>query len=119
MSILPAKHSFVIWRGGTWRKSLTLYDGDSTASPLRDLTGYTASLRLEALDGTSLFTLTTVSSANGVLTLGGVAGTIIILIPASVTAAFAWQNARYELQLIDAATEVSPILWGGLTVKGV
>lgn len=76
-------------------------------------------MRLEANDGTALFTLTTTSSANGVITLGGTAGTVTIVINAAITAALAWTTARYELSLIDPLSEVQPILWGGLTVKGV
>lgn len=76
-------------------------------------------MRLEANDGTAIFTLTTSSSANGVITLGGTAGTVTLVITAAVTAALTWTTARYELSLIDPAAEVQPLLWGGLTVKGV
>jgi hypothetical protein len=119
VSVLPAKRNFTIWRGGTWRESLTLYDGTTNADPPRDLTGYDASMRVEGSDGTDLFTLTTTPSPSGSITLGGTAGTVTLLIDAATTAALTWTAARYELFLIDPVSEVQPLLWGGLTVKGV
>lgn len=120
MSVLPAKKNFTIWRGGTWRKALTIYTGATTASDPRDLTGYTASLRVEDAADSILMTLTEVASDDGQILLGGLAGTVTILIPANVTETITWSNAIYELRITaPLAGDTDPILWGSLVVKGV
>ncbi len=119
MSVLPARQNFTIWRGGTWRKQLTLHTGATVDTPKRDLTGFTALFRVEDLDGILLFSLTVEESENGIIYLGGTAGTITVVIPDEVTDALTWEAARYELRITASGGDTDPILWGALTVKGV
>jgi hypothetical protein len=77
-----------------------------------DLTGYTANMQFcQYAGGTLLYD----ASVN--LTLGGVAGTITLLIPASVTETFTWFQAVYDLLLTDSSGNATRLLAGSVTVS--
>jgi hypothetical protein len=78
-----------------------------------DLTGYTATLQIRAypLSATILY------DASSNITLGGTAGTIALLIPASVTETFTWWNGVYDLLLTSAAGIATRLLMGSVTVS--
>lgn len=118
MSLLPAKFDFTIWKGATFRKQLVLRTGGPD-SPLRNLTGYTSELviRPEA-EGAALLTLTT---ANGKIILGGVNGTIDLVIDAATTAAITWPSGVYDLTITapGGSGETDALLYGGFKVRGV
>lgn len=116
MSLNPGKHNFSIWRGATFKVTLTLRVGDAT-SALRDLTGYSALLEIkDRSGGTVIYTL---STTNGRIALGGVTGTIELLIPAADTAVIAWDSGVYDLTITSATGHTDPILYGGFSVRGV
>lgn len=122
MSIpLPAKFTFLAWAGGTFRKRLTLLQGDDDSAP-RDITGCTAVMTIRvAPRGTVLFTLNTTGSG---ITLGGAAGTIDLYISATDTLSFdgwASPSAIYDLSITDTSTsgDTEPLLWGVFRVEGV
>jgi hypothetical protein len=84
------------------------------ATPLPvNLTGYTANLQIRQfpLSPTILIDLTPY------LVLGGVAGTITLTIPASITAGFTWWQAFYDLILTDPSGNVTRLLEGTVTVS--
>jgi len=114
MSLIPDKKTWTIWRGGTFRKVLTLKVGDINSAP-RPLTGYTARMRVRDADGVTLQTLTT---ENGGITLGGALGTITIYISDEATALITWSGAMYELFLITPSGDADPLLYGPLRVTG-
>jgi hypothetical protein len=84
----------------------------TTAMPV-DLTGYTAALQIRAyaLAPTILY------DASSNLVLGGIAGTITLTIPASVTATFGWWQGVYDLLLISSSGVVTRLLAGTVTVS--
>lgn len=115
MSLLPAKHKFEGWKGGTWRKVLTLYTGEDTGTPKRDLTGYSGRCHITDLDtGNTLLDLT---DGNGGVTLGGTDGTITLYISDEDTAAATWDIGKYEVTVTDAGGDTDPILYGTFTLN--
>jgi hypothetical protein len=78
-----------------------------------DLTGYTAMLQIRpyALSTTVLY------DASALLVLGGVNGTITLVIPASVTQGFTWWNGVYDLLMVNPSGFVTRLLQGSVTVS--
>lgn len=110
-----AKLTLAINQGATFAKRLTWQAG---APPVAvDLTGCTArmQIRSEIASSTILCSLTT---ENGGITLGGTAGTIEILISATTTANFAFEEAVYDLEIVmsDGIT-VHRLVGGAITVS--
>ena len=109
-----AKLKLMIEQGATFRKVLTWKSGTPAAAV--DLTGCTArmQMRAEIDSATPLVSLTT---ENGGIALGGVAGTIELLITATATAAFTWTSAVYDLEIILANGDVRRLVYGLVTVS--
>lgn len=116
MSLTPAKITFKIRRGATFRKSLTLYQGATTTSDEWDLTGFTAEMVIkDAPGGDILITLTEVDG----ITLGGDTGTIEMVLDAATTDALPWDVAHYELKITAGlGGDTDTLLYGSLTVSG-
>lgn len=72
---------------------------DASGRPI-DLTGWSAKMQFRRFVGGTL--LLEASTANGRITLGGPAGTVIVHIPASVTSGVALSGV-YDLDLIPPA----------------
>lgn len=115
MSLLPDRKNFTIWKGGTFRKVLTMHQGATTTTPVYNFTGFTARMRLRDENGVTIQTLTT---ENGGIILGGTAGTITIYISDEATLVLPWEVALYELFLITPSGDADPILHGTLRVTG-
>lgn len=76
-----------------------------------DLTGYTATMQFRTFyTGPLLF------DASSDITLGGVAGTITLTIPATITSTFTWGTGVYDLLMTDSSGNVTPLLAGNVTV---
>jgi hypothetical protein len=77
-----------------------------------DLTGYTAAMQIRPypLSNTVLY------DASADITLGGVAGTITLVIPATATAVFTWWTGVYDLLLTDPSGVVTRLLSGSVSV---
>lgn len=107
MSVEPARRDLTVWRGSTFAKRFTYLE---TVDPrvVKDLTGYTAELRVFD-DGTTIVYPCTVD---------GVDGAIDLVLDAEDTYT-AWRGANYELKLIEpAATAVYTLLYGTIRSKG-
>lgn len=117
MTLLPAgPKSFKIWKGGTFKKRIVLYEDEAGETP-RDLTGYAASLDIkDKADGSILFSLSTTNSR---ITLGGLDGTVDLIISATDTAALTWKSGVYDLLIESPSGEVDPILQGQFVVQSV
>lgn len=118
MSLLPAKFTLSAWEGATWRKTIVVLTGGSGSSP-RDLTGYSAIMHIRT--GASNTIVYTLSTANGQITLGGLAGTIALYIPAADTLAFPWSSGIYDLNITapGGAGDTDALLWGVYVIKRV
>jgi len=103
--------NLAVEQGTTFSQTLT-WKIDGTAV---NLTGYTA--RMQARDDvTSSTTILSLTQAAG-LTLGGVAGTIIIALTATETAALVAGNYVYDLELVSSSGVVTRLVQGTLAVS--
>lgn len=99
---------------GIANDTLTNSQETAIAAKLRNLTGNTARMQIRStIDAGS--TLTTLTTENGGLTIGGTAGTILITISATDTAAFAAATYWYDLEIINGST-VERLLQGRFEV---
>lgn len=117
MSLMPDRYDFTIWRGATFRNTLTLYTAESTTSPPRDLTGYTALLEIyDQPQGNLLVSLTDTDG----ITLGDDAGTIELYLSASDTDTLTWEAGVYELSITAPGPgDTDILLFGHFKVKGL
>ena len=109
-----AKYNLKIEQGATFEQTITWKAGEP-AVPV-DITGCTARMHArERLDETNaLLTLTT---ENGAITLGGVAGTISLALTAIETAAITWARGVYDLELVYPDGRVRRLLTGKINVS--
>ena len=99
-------------RGATFRKTMIWKTGDltqpSTMTPV-DITGYTGKMQVRS-DVSSSAVLFELSTVNGRITLGGSAGTIVLYIPSTVTSAFTFKKAVYDLFLTSPSGSPSDVI---------
>lgn len=100
-----------IEQGATFSRVFTLKDSDGN---LIDLTGCTARMQFRTTYGGTL--VSSLTTENGKITLGGVAGTVTIEISASDTAAFLVQTLYYDLEIIWATGRVTRLFEGSAPV---
>ena len=84
-------------QGSDYTITLTIKDSSGTAI---DLTSHTANMYFSA-DRDSSLDLTLTESAG--LTLGGTAGTVVIVLTDVQVDAFTWSKGQYDLITLDAA----------------
>ena len=106
-------YDFYIEQGATFLKTITWKDSSGTAI---NLTGYIARMqfRRNKSSTTVLFSATT---ANGIITLGGSAGTIVINIPATSTDDFSFSEAVYDLELESSGGIVTRLIEGSVELS--
>jgi hypothetical protein len=102
-------YNFVIYQGADFDTTLTWKNSDGSAV---NLTGYTARLHVrETVE--SLTTLLEMTTGNGSIVLGGVAGTIRLLLTSTATAALTWsQPYPFDLELVSGGGIVTRLLEG-------
>lgn len=99
MTTHPAKHNFYVYRGATFSEQIEWKDESGT--PV-NLTGFTARMHMrETLEAADPFL--TLTTENGGITLGGVAGTIELLASATQTTAITATSGVYDLELVSGA----------------
>jgi len=113
ISVAPARLNFRLRKGSTLRRTVTWYQDAARTLPV-DLTDYDARMQIRDLAGVQLFELTT---SNGGLTLGGLAGTITFYISAEDTDEPGADNAEYDLELVAPNEDVLPFLAGSVTFQ--
>lgn len=117
MSFLPEQHNFAIWKGATFRTTITVYT--DAGETLQDFSGATAELIIrDQPEGTPLLTLTT---ENGGIELGGAQGTIRLYISAEDTQDVDWTSAVYDLTVTAGGPngDTDALLYGGFTAQGI
>lgn len=97
-----------IEQGATFDITLTCRD---EAGVLVDLTGYTARMQIRA-NKKATTTLLELTTENDRIVMGGAAGTIQLVLPATVTAAIDWTRGVYDLEIVNADGFVQR-LWQG------
>lgn len=108
------KVPFKILQGETYDEVSTWKAGAS-AAPV-DLTGCTARAQVRA-DIDSPVVLLELTTENGGIELGGVAGTIRRVISATDTAAIFWTSGVYDLEVVFAGGQVRRLMAGGVSVS--
>ena len=99
-------------QGATFERSLTIYQPavlGASAVPV-DLTGYSARMQVRPETDASA-TLVELTTENGRITLGGVAGTIELFIDAETTATID-RDGVYDLEIYNAAGTVYRVIKG-------
>lgn len=102
---------FAIEQKATFRKLITYKD--STGTPI-DLTDYAAHMQIRLNDGTLVADL---STDNNKIVLGGLAGTIELIIPATETKLMSFTTALYDLKLIAPNLDEIRLLQGQINLS--
>jgi hypothetical protein len=102
---MGARYDFTIKQGATITRVLTR-KYVSTGLPV-DLTGHTAVMHIkESADSSTILARSDGTSPTITLTLGGALGTITFTIAATVTAAFDFETAEYDIKITRTADSV-------------
>lgn len=111
---MPAgNYNFVVEQGATFKKRVTWKDAAGNPQNLTDFTGR-MQIRETVESATPEVSLTT---ENNGITLGGVLGTIDLLISADDTTDLVPGSYKYDLELENALGEVTRLLEGKIKVK--
>lgn len=90
--------------------------GEVLYHPPVNLTGFTARMQIrETVESTTV--LHSLTTENGGITLGGAAGTIALTISASDTAAFTFDTAVYDLEVVSAGGVVTEVASGAVLMN--
>lgn len=109
---MSAKYNLVCEQATTFNFVFTIKNGSTPW----DLTGYTATMTVRPFVGASTTTVVA-TTANGRITLGGIAGSVTVNIDATTTGAIGAGRYSYDLVLTTGAT-VTRILEGKFVVTG-
>jgi hypothetical protein len=109
---LSAKYNLVCEQATTFNFIFSINNNNV----LLDLTGYTGVMTVRPFVGASTTTVVA-STANGRMTLGGIAGTVTVLIDATTTGAIGSGRYVYDLVLTTGST-VTRYLEGKFIVTG-
>ena len=136
MASKPFKHDLSIYQGATFRdvstwkvypypvehrNGQTYKVSDGSIAPKSDmvpvdLTGCTARMHARAKIGDTAVLLT-LTTENGGITLGSIAGTITMYLSPVATAALAWKGAVYDLEIVFTNGDVRRLLAGSVSVS--
>lgn len=112
MTLTPGNYDLTLYQGATFSQYFTWKNSDG--SPV-DLTGFSARMMArETLDSQAFLTLTT---ANGGITLGGTAGTILLTLNPADSAAISASAGVYDLELVSGSGDVQRLLQGNIYVS--
>ena len=109
---MSAKYNLVCDQATTFNFLFSINNNNT----LLDLTGYTGTMTVRPFVGATTTTVVA-STANGRMTLGGIAGTVTVLIDATTTGAIGSGRYVYDLVLTTGAT-VTRYLEGKFIVTG-
>lgn len=110
--MVAGSHDITIEQGATFK--LNIIWRDPAEAPI-NLTGYTARMQVRQRYASDdpLLNLTT---ENGGITLGGVAGTIAVVASAAATADISVRAGVYDLEVVSAGGEVTRLIQGCVTI---
>ena len=117
------KYNLTMWQGATFGLSITVKDASGA---VQNLTSYSARMQMRPSYDSGTVT-ESLSTANGEISIDAPAGNVMLELAASRTANITvdMTNGKppkssfvYDLELIDANSKVSKILFGDVTVYG-
>lgn len=109
--MISGVYNFTIEQGATFSRTIVVKNPDNT---LYDLTGYTARMQIRR-DIASTEVMSTLTTENGKIGLGGDNGEISLNLSATDTAAIT-RNGVYDLEIVSGAT-VFRLLRGAVTLN--
>lgn len=113
MSCIAGLYNITCDKGATFSRSITW---TNSAKRPHDLTGYTARMHVRStVDAPT--TLVMLTTENSRISLGGVAGTINLLISATDTTNFISGKYVYDLEVVSGGGVVDRIIEGNFIVK--
>lgn len=118
-----AKLNLFIDQGATWRYGLVLKAGPSADALPMNLTGYTARMQVRSIKplGSPTSVVSTLivelTSANGRIELGGVDGSIKLVLSATDTALLDFERSVYDLEIESAGGEVTRVVEGNVSLS--
>jgi len=104
----PIKSNLTIYKRGTYRKRWRWKTPSGT--PV-DLTGCGARMQIRSDEGALLLDLT------AFITLGGVNGTVDLVIPDEDTGAIEWESGIYDLLIDHPGGDVTPFAAGSVGIR--
>lgn len=107
-------YNITIEQGADFSLPLTWRDGTNTVV---DVTGYSARMQIRESYDSEDYIVSLTSSVNGGITLGGIAGTILVEIPAAVTAIMSQSAAVYDLEMVSSTGAVTRLVQGNVYVS--
>lgn len=107
-------YDFLLEQGATFDPLITWRDA---AGALVNVTGYTARMMVRPSLASATVSLD-MTTANGMIVLGGAAGTIQLLVSATATAGLGVGGYVYDLELVSGVGVVRRLLKGAITVDG-
>lgn len=107
---MSAKHNLVCDQGSTFTLQFTIKTGDTAW----DLTNYTATMTVRPFVG-SATTSVLATNANGKIVLGGAAGTVVVTLSDTETAALEASRYAYDF-VLDSGSVVTRLLEGKFVV---
>jgi hypothetical protein len=111
---MPAvNYDFEIEQGTTQQKVFGYKAGDQT--PI-NLTGFTARMQIRPKLASDVVLLE-LSTTNGRLQLGGIAGTVTMLFAPATTTGVPWSRGVYDLELTSPDGAVTRMLMGEITLS--
>jgi hypothetical protein len=110
--INPGTYNIVCPQGATFDSTFTLTVGGTA----QNLTGYTSAMQVRESAGAAT-TLLNLTTANGGITLDGTAGTILVTIASTATAALTNGSYSYDLELYSGSI-TTRLLQGSFNVTG-
>ncbi len=113
MTCIAGTYNITCDQGATFSRTITWTD--SARNPY-NITGYTARMHVRETANASS-TITTLTTENSRITLGGTAGTVTLTISAADTANITAGLYVYDLELVSGAGVVSRIIEGNFKVK--
>lgn len=109
------KQNLTVLQGETFRRQWTWKAG-TPPTPV-DLTGCTARMHVRATVAAPELLLDMGTTPGTSITLGGVDGTVVVEMTAAATAALAWQQAVYDLEIAHPGGQVRRLFAGRIAVK--
>ena len=107
---MSAKHNLVCEQGATYTLSFTVKSGDTPWN----LTNYTATMTVRPFVGATT-TSVVATNANGKIVLGGSAGTVVVTLSSTETAALDPSRFVYDF-ILDSGAVVTRLLEGKFVV---
>ncbi len=107
MSVQPGQYDILAPQGATFNETFTYKLGGSPVN----LTSYTARMQVRKTPSSDIKILD-LTTENGAITLGGVAGTITVNVTATAMAAVQANKYRYDLEVVSAGGVVTRLLEG-------